>query len=110
MTRVPSVAPEETTPPSLVARYAVVATGYDALPSVPEWPGREDFAGELIHAAEFRAAAPYGGRDVLIVGAGNSGIDIAGHLLDAGARVINFFLPGKTDVRHGDYHVILRKR
>jgi putative flavoprotein involved in K+ transport len=71
----------------LVARYAVVATGYDALPSMPDWPGRDGFAGELIHASEFRAAAPYGGRDVLVVGAGNSGIDIAGHLLDAGARV-----------------------
>ena len=31
-------------------------------------------------------------------------------LIDAAAKVMNFFLPGKTDVRHGDYHVILRKR
>lgn len=30
-------------------------------------------------------------------------------LVDAGAKVLNFLLPGKTDVRHGDYHVILRK-
>jgi SAM-dependent methyltransferase len=31
-------------------------------------------------------------------------------LLDAFAVVMNFLLPGKADVRHGDYHVILRKR
>jgi SAM-dependent methyltransferase len=31
-------------------------------------------------------------------------------LLDAAATVMNFVLPGKRDVRHGDYHVILRKR
>jgi len=31
-------------------------------------------------------------------------------LLDAAAAVMNLFLPGKADVRHGDYHVILRKR
>jgi SAM-dependent methyltransferase len=31
-------------------------------------------------------------------------------LLDAIAVAINLVLPGKTDVRHGDYHVILRKR
>ena len=31
-------------------------------------------------------------------------------LIDAAAKAINFFLPGKADVRHGDYHVILRKR
>ena len=31
-------------------------------------------------------------------------------LIDAAAKALNIFLPGKTDVRHGDYHVILRKR
>jgi SAM-dependent methyltransferase len=31
-------------------------------------------------------------------------------LLDTVARVMNLMLPGNVDVRHGDYHVILRKR
>jgi hypothetical protein len=31
-------------------------------------------------------------------------------LIDAAAAVMNSFLLRKTDVRHGDYHVILRKR
>lgn len=31
-------------------------------------------------------------------------------LIDAGAAVMNAVLPGGTDVRRGDYHVILRKR
>jgi SAM-dependent methyltransferase len=31
-------------------------------------------------------------------------------LVDGFAGVVNFLLPGKADVRHGDYHVILRKR
>jgi len=31
-------------------------------------------------------------------------------LLDAAATAMNFLLPGKTDVRRGDYHLILRKR
>jgi SAM-dependent methyltransferase len=30
-------------------------------------------------------------------------------LLDAVARITNFLLPGNVDVRHGDYHAILRK-
>ena len=30
-------------------------------------------------------------------------------LIDAASAVMNFLLPGKSDVRHGDYHVILRK-
>ena len=71
----------------LLARYTVIATGYDAVPKMPDWPGRDRFEGELLHAADFRTATPYSGRQVLIVGAGNSGVDIAGHLLSAGARV-----------------------
>jgi len=31
-------------------------------------------------------------------------------LIDAAATVLNALLPGKGDVRHGDYQVILRKR
>jgi SAM-dependent methyltransferase len=31
-------------------------------------------------------------------------------LIDTAAKAMNFFLPGRTDVRHGDYHLILRKR
>lgn len=31
-------------------------------------------------------------------------------LVDAAAAVMNVFLPATADVRHGDYHVILRKR
>jgi hypothetical protein len=54
---------------------------------MPYWPGSDSFTAELIHASDFRAAADYRGRDVLIVGAGNTGIDIAGLLLDAGASV-----------------------
>jgi len=71
----------------LSARYAVVATGYDAVPKLPKWPGREGFSGELIHAAEYRSPFSYADREVLIVGAGNTGIDIAGHLIEAGAKV-----------------------
>src|SRR4051812_28040096 len=31
-------------------------------------------------------------------------------LVDLAAKIMNAVLPGKGDVRHGDYHVILRKR
>lgn len=72
---------------ALLARYVVIATGYDAVPNMPEWPGRHEYSGDLIHAAEFGGAEPYRDREVLIIGAGNTGVDIAGLLVDAGARV-----------------------
>ena len=71
----------------LLARYVVVATGWDAVPVMPEWPGRDDYAGDLLHSADFFCPDGYRGREVLIVGAGNSGVDIAGHLVRAGAKV-----------------------
>jgi putative flavoprotein involved in K+ transport len=77
----------ETSTGPLLARYAVVATGYDAVPKLPDLPGLEGYEGALIHAADFRSPEPYRGREVLIVGAGNTGVDIAGHLVAAGARV-----------------------
>ena len=68
------------------ARTVVVATGYDVRPKLPEWPGQESFGGELIHAREYKSADPYRGRDVLVVGAGNTGTEIAYWLLRGGAR------------------------
>ena len=77
----------ETSTQPVLARYVVIATGWDAVAVIPEWPGRASFEAELIHSSEFHTAQPYRDRDVLVVGAGNSGIDIAGHLIAAGAHV-----------------------
>jgi NAD(P)H-hydrate repair Nnr-like enzyme with NAD(P)H-hydrate epimerase domain len=77
----------ETSSGTILCRYLVIATGWDAVPDMPHWPGAELFTKELIHAADFAGAAAYAGRDVLVVGGGNSGFDIASHLAKAGARV-----------------------
>ena len=77
----------ETSTHPYLARYLVIATGWDVVPVVPDWPGKEGFTPELIHSSEFRGARAYRDRDVLIIGAGNSGIDIAGHLIAGGANV-----------------------
>ncbi|SHL94030.1 flavin-containing monooxygenase [Actinacidiphila paucisporea] len=63
----------------------VVATGHNHTPHIPDWPGRDTFPGELLHAAAYRNAAPYAGRDVLVVGVGNTGAEIAVDLVEGGA-------------------------
>src|SRR5687768_9910059 len=37
------------------ARHVIVATGYDHTPHIPSWPGREEFSGRLLHAADYRS-------------------------------------------------------
>ncbi|MET7407653.1 NAD(P)/FAD-dependent oxidoreductase [Streptomyces sp. BPPL-273] len=69
----------------LTGSAVVVATGYNHTPRVPDWPGRAAYAGEFRHAAEYRDAAPYAGRDVLVVGVGNTGAEIAVDLVEGGA-------------------------
>ena len=67
------------------ARYVVVATGYNHTPVMPDWPGRDGFQGELIHGQVYRNPEPYRGRDVLVVGSGNTGAEIAVDLVEGGA-------------------------
>jgi cation diffusion facilitator CzcD-associated flavoprotein CzcO len=63
----------------------VVAAGFEHTPRIPDWPGRERFAGRLLHAAEYANADPFRGADVLVVGPGCSGMEIAYDLLEGGA-------------------------
>ena len=67
------------------AKTVIVATGYNGAPFIPDWPGRDAFAGELIHSSQYRNPGPFRGRDVLTVGAGNSGAEIATDVADGGA-------------------------
>ncbi|MFD4032198.1 flavin-containing monooxygenase [Streptomyces sp. NPDC058637] len=69
----------------LTGRAVVVATGFNHTPLIPDWSGRDGFTGELAHAAEYRAPGPYAGKDVLVVGIGNTGAEIAVDLVEGGA-------------------------
>ncbi|GHH03076.1 flavin-containing monooxygenase [Streptomyces rubradiris] len=69
----------------LTGSAVVVATGFNHTPRLPDWPGSTEYAGELLHAARYRDATPYRGRDVLVVGVGNTGAEIAVDLAEGGA-------------------------
>ncbi|MEV4231728.1 NAD(P)/FAD-dependent oxidoreductase [Streptomyces bobili] len=69
----------------LTGAAVVVATGYNHTPALPDWPGRDTFSGELTHACAYRNGTPYAGRDVLVVGVGNTGAEIAVDLVESGA-------------------------
>jgi len=60
-------------------RYAgiAVANGHNWNPKLPSYPGLEDFEGEVLHSADYKGADVLRGRRVLVVGAGNTGCDVA---------------------------------
>jgi cation diffusion facilitator CzcD-associated flavoprotein CzcO len=68
------------------AGHVVVATGMFNRPRLTAWPGRDDFRGTLLHAAHYRDPGPFRDRDVLVVGAGSTGFEVAHGLAVAGAR------------------------
>ena len=65
---------------ALRASGIVAASGSFSNPYRPSFPGEEAFAGELTHVAEYRNAAPYAGRRVIVVGAGDSAAQVANEL------------------------------
>jgi thioredoxin reductase len=58
-------------------RYAgvVIANGHNWFPKVPDYPGT--FDGEVIHSADYKGPEVLRGKRVLVVGAGNTGCDVA---------------------------------
>lgn len=69
----------------LTAPAVVVATGFNHTAHLPDWPGRDGFTGDLLHASRYREPGPYAGKDVLVVGVGNTGAEIAVDLVEGGA-------------------------
>lgn len=60
-----------------VSSWLVCASGTNWHKSQPTLKGQEKFDGELMHSVDYRDSASLSGERVLVVGAGNSGVDIA---------------------------------
>ncbi|GLZ79017.1 monooxygenase [Actinorhabdospora filicis] len=63
-------------------RYAavVLANGHNWDPRMPEYDGMHEFRGEIVHSSAYKEPSKVRGKRVLVVGAGNSGCDIAGEV------------------------------
>jgi putative flavoprotein involved in K+ transport len=70
----------------LTAELAIAATGGFGAPHRPALPGLDSFAGTTIHSSEYRNPDGYAGRRVIVVGGGDSAMQIAAELA-AVARV-----------------------
>ncbi|WP_322973771.1 flavin-containing monooxygenase [Actinacidiphila oryziradicis] len=88
----------------LAARAVVAASGTFGRPYRPDLPGLAHFAGSVLHAADYRTSEPFAGQRVIVVGAGDSAVQIAAELATA-ARVT---LASRTPARFARQHILGR--
>ena len=62
----------------------VVCTGFNRNPHIPEIPGLTDYSGSYQHSSTYKNPEPLTGKQVLVVGMGNSGAEIALDLVEQG--------------------------
>jgi NADPH-dependent 2,4-dienoyl-CoA reductase/sulfur reductase-like enzyme len=62
-----------------------MAIGYQHTPRLPDWPGVKQYPGRVLHSAGYRNPKEFRGADVLVVGSGCSGMEIANDLAQGGA-------------------------
>ncbi|NGP05900.1 NAD(P)/FAD-dependent oxidoreductase [Rhodococcus sp. 14C212] len=67
---------------TFTAPRLVAATGSFDSPYVPRLPGLDTFTGTVLHASEYREPTAFAGQHVIVVGAGNSAVQIAVELAE----------------------------
>lgn len=82
--------------------HIILATGTLGAPYIPELANRDKFTGEVLHSSQFRSAAPYKGQKVVVVGAGNSSIDVCHDLALSGAASVTMIQRSPTCVAGRD--------
>ncbi|CAL0309814.1 unnamed protein product [Lupinus luteus] len=60
-----------------ICRWLVVATGENAECVMPDIEGLSEFKGDVVHACDYKSGESFKGKKVLVVGCGNSGMELS---------------------------------
>ncbi|KAF9236327.1 hypothetical protein BU15DRAFT_77043 [Melanogaster broomeanus] len=71
----------------LKVKHLVFATGFAGRPKMPDFPGKAEFKGEVVHSSQFTSAENYLGKRAVVVGACNSGHDVAQDFFNHGVDI-----------------------
>lgn len=66
----------------------IAATGGFGTPYLPKLDGLDTFTGTVVHAADYRNPTDHAGQNVIVVGAGNSAVQIAAELAETASVVL----------------------
>ena len=80
------------------SRFLVIASGYNAVPHRPPLAGEERYKGAIVHSSGYRDGEPYHEKRVLVIGAGNTGAEIAIDLREHGATSVDLCVRGPIHV------------
>jgi hypothetical protein len=69
-----------------IYRGVVIANGHNWDPQFPDFPG--EFTGQVFHSCQYKTPDTITGKRVLVVGAGNSGCDLAVEVSIHGSRAV----------------------
>jgi putative flavoprotein involved in K+ transport len=86
------------------ASSIVVATGSFNRPHLPQIPGQGDYQGEIIHSANYQNPMAYCGKRIIVVGGGNSAVQIAFEL----AQVAHVSLATRAPVKFRQQRILGR--
>ncbi|XP_031118532.1 indole-3-pyruvate monooxygenase YUCCA6-like [Ipomoea triloba] len=67
---------EEETEVEYISRWVIAATGENAEAVIPAIDGMEEFSGQIIHTSLYKSGDVFRGKRVLVVGCGNSGMEV----------------------------------
>lgn len=82
----------------------IAATGPFQHPYLPQFPGQPRFRGQILHASAYRRPESFQGQRVLVVGAGESALQIAAEL----AQVARVTIASRTPLRFRPQRVLGR--
>ena len=68
-------------------QHVVLATGVSGIPNLPDIPTLHNFSGKVLHSSQYDSGDAWKAKNVLVIGSGNSGHDIAQDLHSSGAKV-----------------------
>ncbi|PIL37042.1 hypothetical protein GSI_00734 [Ganoderma sinense ZZ0214-1] len=83
--------------------HIVLATGTLGERNIPDIPDLEQFQGQVLHSQDYTGGTSYAGKRTVIIGAGNSSIDVCQDLVFNGAASVTMVQRSSTCVMSREY-------
>ena len=96
---------------TLTCSHVIMAAGAGGqIPTMPTYPGLEDFQGTVLHSADYKSADPWKGKHGIVVGTANTAHDVAEDMVEADLSSITMVQRTRTYVLPAEYFKAITDR